>query len=100
MFTTLGVRHDQETTTHRASDRKMAILDRRMIGIRNGDRQRIVEHRAGFGERDAVLADVGRSLPWVPFELHSLRLVGSRKVVQGESRQSCAGSPLYYPYAS
>ncbi len=62
----LGMGHDEKAPTVGEAKQQKAMFVDRVVGIRDRDGQRIIEHCCGLLEPDAVLPQVRRRLPRIP----------------------------------
>ena len=64
----LGVRDHQQPLLAGFSHENKAVLFDRMIGVRENDKQRVIERRGGFVKTDIVLLEIRLSLMLAPLE--------------------------------
>jgi hypothetical protein len=97
------VRHDEKATRAGCTEREVAQLVPRMIGIVERQGQGVSEDAGGFLEGNAVLRKVGRRLRGIPLEFHGvpkLARVGQSRAqstppntYQARPRQGAVGFP-------
>jgi len=69
-FAVLGVRHHQKALAVGHANGQESRLISGMIVIWKRGRERVVQHRRGFVEIDAMLLTIGRGFPRIPSENH------------------------------
>src|SRR2546422_10350055 len=89
------MRHNQETSPLRDTNRHEPHLALGMSLVREGRRQRVFENSGCFIETDAAPSDVRRSLLAIPFELHrvSIRPSGGRHASYRTPKITGGGPP-------
>src|SRR6185369_14120454 len=91
-----GVTYDEETTSLRKSKREEAALALGMIGVVEGDGQRITEDGGRLLERDFVVTQIRGGLLRIPRELPTLILRGRLFRTSNE----CVERPTTLPLAA
>jgi hypothetical protein len=61
--------HDEQPPASRESYGHPSLLDLRVIGIRDGDRECVSKNRGSLRELDAMFSQIAPGLPGIPFKL-------------------------------
>lgn len=68
---TLGEADDKQNVGRAETNDDLSLFGFRVVGVGEDASERIEEHRHGFVEGDAVLAEVARSITPIPYEPHA-----------------------------
>ena len=70
------MRHDEQMARARMTERQEAVLILRVVGVGEGDGQRIAEDGRRLGEGDSVLGKAAGRLVGIPLELYEFNVPG------------------------